>query len=129
MLTGICTCVAAPIDPMAYVSGTVADAIGTTADLSAARRGRSREVSGAREHVCMCVRAATCAAIGAARMPPPLLRCCQGRALGSSATYPRLTRLVWRAVADLSAAAAPLSAWLNALYATFSSLRGWLSSS
>ena len=41
------------VAPTAYVSGVIAAAIGTTADLCAARRGRSREVSGARESACV----------------------------------------------------------------------------
>ena len=50
-LTGTSTRVAARanrVAPTAYVSGVVAAAIGTIADLSVARRGRLREVSGAR---------------------------------------------------------------------------------
>ena len=105
-LTGTSTRGAARADrvaPMAYVSGVVAVAIGITADLCAARRGRVREVSGAakvracatRGHVCGCWRR---------RMPPLLLRRCPG------VTRPgrtRLTRVVCRALAGPSAVAAP----------------------
>jgi hypothetical protein len=52
-LTGTFTCGAAPADrvaPTSYVSGVVAAAIGTTADLSADRRGRLCEVRSAREN-------------------------------------------------------------------------------
>ena len=63
----------------AYIPGTVAAAFGATADLSAARRERLREVSGALEHACVRARAAACAAVLA------LL----GLALGSPTTDPR----------------------------------------
>ena len=42
--------------PTARVVGAFAAAVSVTADPSAARRGRSREVSGAREHACVRVR-------------------------------------------------------------------------
>ena len=50
---------------IAYLPGLATDATGTAADLSAARRGGFREVRGARENGCVCVRAATCAAVSA----------------------------------------------------------------
>ena len=65
-----------------YVSCIVSTAIGVTADLSAARRGRSREVSGQRRArarcVCACVRphvlAPPGAAAAAASLPGPRAR-------------------------------------------------------
>ena len=61
-----------------YVSGVVATAIGVTADLSVARRGRSREVRRARARcLCACVRphvrplAPPGAAAAAASLPGP----------------------------------------------------------
>ena len=90
------------VAPTAYVSGVVAAAIGTTADLCAALRGRLREVSGARESACACARVATCAAIGAARCR----RCCCAAARTTRPGRPRLTRVVCRAVAGPSAVAA-----------------------
>ena len=91
------------VAPTAYASGIVAAAIGTTADLSAARHGRLREVSSARKHVCVRARAATCAAVSAAGCR----RCCCVAARASRPGRPRLTRVVCRAVAVPSAVAAP----------------------
>ena len=69
-----------------YVSGVVATAIGVTADLSAARRGRSREVSGARERG---VRVRACGHMCGRwrrRVPLLLLRRCPGHAPWSCTT-------------------------------------------
>ena len=47
----------------AYMSGIIAAAIAAIAGFPAARLGRSREVSSARDSRCVCVRVAMCAAI------------------------------------------------------------------
>ena len=90
------------VAPTAYASGVVAAAIGTTADVSAARRGRFREVSGARESACVRACAATCAAVSAAGCR----RCCCVAARATRPGRTRLTRVVCRAVAGPSAVAA-----------------------
>ena len=88
--------------PRPHASGIVVAAIGTIADLSTTRRGRFRKVSSARACAWVCMRAATCAAIGAAGIS----RCCCVAAWPSRPGRPRLTRVVCRAVAGPSAVAA-----------------------
>jgi len=73
----------------AYIPGTVAAAIGATAGLSAARRERLREVSGALEHACVRARAAACAAVLAPRDAAAAAVSLLGLALGSPTTDPR----------------------------------------
>ena len=70
----------------AHVPGVVAVAIAATADLSAAHRGRFREVRRVRKKRCMCV----CAAAWPlrCRMPPPPPRRCPRLAPTSPTTHP-----------------------------------------